>query len=145
MLRIDRTLYNMMTQHAVEEHPEECCGVLLGTRTNGSARVLDLLRISNTVIENRTHRFLIGPDDYQRAEEEAARRDAEIVGFYHSHPDHPARPSQFDLDHAFPWWSYVIISVTQGKTERVASWVMKEDRSSFDEEAIEILGPDSSP
>ncbi|MGH9353636.1 MAG: M67 family metallopeptidase, partial [Terriglobia bacterium] len=85
------------------------------------------------------NRFLIDPDDLRRAEKDARGRGIETVGFYHSHPDHPARPSEYDRDHAFPWYSYVIIAVEAGKAGRYTSWVLRDDRTQFDEERLEVV------
>jgi proteasome lid subunit RPN8/RPN11 len=83
-------------------------------------------------------RFLVRPDDYRVAEKRAREAGLDLLGFYHSHPDHPARPSQYDLDHAWPFFSYVIVSVMAGKDALLTSWQLKEDRSAFDEERLEI-------
>lgn len=136
MLRLSKKLLQAIEEDAETSHPEECCGVLFGTKDGERTTVSKVLKLDNKVDKNRTHRFLITPGEYRLAEMKAAKLGVEIVGLYHSHPDHPERPSQFDLDHAFPWWSYVIVSVSKTKIEAVKSWVMKEDRSAFEEEMI---------
>ncbi len=73
------------------------------------------------------------PSDYRLAEQRAAEQGAELLGFYHSHPDHPARPSQFDLDHAWPTFAYIIVSVMSAHAADMTVWFLKEDRSTFDE------------
>jgi proteasome lid subunit RPN8/RPN11 len=80
----------------------------------------------------------VRPDDYRVAERRAREAALELLGFYHSHPDHPARPSQYDLDHAWPSFSYVIVSVMAGKDTSLTSWQLQADRSAFDEETVEI-------
>jgi proteasome lid subunit RPN8/RPN11 len=78
----------------------------------------------------------VTPNDYRAAERRAGERGAELLGFYHSHPDHPAKPSQYDLDHAWPFFSYVIVSVRNGVSEDMTSWRLREDRSAFDREDL---------
>jgi cysteine synthase B len=119
--------------HGVAAYPDECCGVLLG---RGNGTVIDTWRLDNSTDLERRRRFLIGPDDYRRAEARAAERGLEIVGFYHSHPDHPAEPSAFDLAHAWPNLSYTIVSIHAGAPREMRSWRLRADRSGYDEESI---------
>lgn len=123
----------------MKTYPEECCVVLMGRDVEGAKNVCDILEVQNAKDENRARRFLIKPEEYKRAEKEAEEEGVNIIGLYHSHPDHPAQPSQFDLEQAMPYWSYVIVSVAQGEPEQVRSWVMADDRSQFEEEIIEIV------
>jgi len=126
-------------RHGQETYPHECCGALVGTADRIDAAVA----LPNTTEEGPRRRFLVRPSDYRLAEKEASARGAELVGFYHSHPDHPARPSQFDLDHAWPNFAYIIVAVAgsgvalqSGGTATAGDmtvWFLKEDRSSFDE------------
>ena len=92
--------------------------------------------LENVTGDERRRRFLISPEAYRRAEAEADSTDRRLLGFYHSHPDHPAEPSAFDLEHAWPNLSYVIVSVRGGRVEDVRSWRLRPDRSRFDEEAL---------
>jgi proteasome lid subunit RPN8/RPN11 len=138
-LALTHTAMHKIKVHAMEAYPEECCGILLGTEGEAGKEVYDVMRIGNAKEENRTRRFLITPEEYRKAEEAARAEGLGVMGFYHSHPDHPARPSQFDLDHAWPWCSYVIAAVEQKIPAAVKSWVLKEDRSGFDEEIIESV------
>ncbi len=119
--------------HGAATYPDECCGVLLGAR---DGVVSDTWRLDNNTDLERRRRFLIGPDDYRRAEARAAERGLEIVGFYHSHPDHPAEPSAFDLAHAWPNLSYAIVSIRGGVPRELRSWRLRADRSGYDEESI---------
>ena len=89
-------------------------------------------------VNRRNEWFLIEPAELMRGEKYERNHDLEVVGFYHSHPDHPARPSQYDLDHAWPFFSYVIVSVMGGEDQLLTSWRLKDDRSAFDEESTEI-------
>jgi proteasome lid subunit RPN8/RPN11 len=118
--------------HGGEAYPHECCGALLG-RAGVVQRAWPL---PNTTEEGPRRRFLVRPKDYQAAERRAAAEGLELLGFYHSHPDHPARPSQYDLDHAWPVFSYVIISVAEGRPGDITSWRLADDRSAFSEEAL---------
>jgi proteasome lid subunit RPN8/RPN11 len=115
--------------HGEETYPHECCGALVG-REDG---VTDVVALPNTTEEGPRRRFLVRPSDYRDAEKRAAELGGELLGFYHSHPDHPARPSQYDLDHAWPTFAYVIVSIAEGQSKDMTVWFLKEDRSSFDE------------
>jgi proteasome lid subunit RPN8/RPN11 len=118
--------------HGRETYPNECCGALIGR----DGVVSETLALPNTTEEGPRRRFLVRPSDYRAAEARATERNAELLGFYHSHPDHPARPSQYDLDHAWPSFSYVIASVRSGEAREMTSWRLRDDRSQFDEEDI---------
>jgi len=118
--------------HGAETYPNECCGALIGRDGVVSATYA----LPNTTEEGPRRRFLVRPSDYREAEQRAAQADGELLGFYHSHPDHPARPSQYDLDHAWPFFSYVIVSVRAGVSEDMTSWRLREDRSAFDPEEL---------
>ncbi|MBM2845758.1 MAG: Mov34/MPN/PAD-1 [Bacteroidetes bacterium] len=123
-------------------YPEECCGVIFGEETEGGRCVHDVLAIHNTVDRQRNRRFLVSPEEYRSVEQRARNERTQILGWYHSHPDHPAQPSSFDLNHALPWFSYVIVSVDKGISASVRSWLMRDDRSTFDEE---VLAVDTEP
>ena len=120
--------------HGRETFPHECCGALLGT----AGVVREAYALPNTTEEGPRRRFLVRPDDYRVAEQRARQAGLELLGFYHSHPDHPARPSQYDLDHAWPSFSYVIVSVIAGADTKLTSWQLQADRSAFDEETVEV-------
>jgi proteasome lid subunit RPN8/RPN11 len=119
--------------HGVEAYPDECCGAMIGR----DGIVTRTYALPNATEEGPRRRFRIRPQDYREAERQATESGADLVGFYHSHPDHPARPSQYDLDHAWPVFSYVIVSVREGVAEDMTSWRLREDRSVFDEENLE--------
>jgi proteasome lid subunit RPN8/RPN11 len=121
-------------RHAVETYPHECCGALLG-RGDG---IVSALPLPNTTEEGPRRRFLIRPDDYRTAERAARAAGLDLLGFYHSHPDHPARPSQHDLDHAWPNLHYIIASVLEGRVDDVRTWFLRDDRSAFDERPLLI-------
>ena len=96
----------------------------------------DAFALPNTTEEGPRRRFMVRPTDYRVAEQRATESGLELMGFYHSHPDHPARPSQYDLDHAWPFFSYIIVSVRGGVSEDMTSWRLREDRSAFDQEDL---------
>jgi proteasome lid subunit RPN8/RPN11 len=100
--------------------------------------VLALFRLTNRREDSPRNRFSITPEDFRTAERAATERGLELVGWYHSYPDHPARPSEFDREHAWPWYSYVIVSVDAGKPQQMTSWLLAEDRSHFNFEEIVI-------
>jgi proteasome lid subunit RPN8/RPN11 len=127
-----------MKTHSRLAYPEECCGFLFGTEEGGKKTVHEILELENSSEVYRNRRFIIEPEDYQNAESRARELGMDVLGIYHSHPDHPARPSQFDLEHALPWWSYVIIGVERGNPSAMSSWLLQEDRTKFDEEQIEM-------
>jgi proteasome lid subunit RPN8/RPN11 len=128
-----RGVVDAIHAHGRETYPNECCGALIG----GDGVVRETLPLPNTTEEGPRRRFLVRPSDYRAAEARAGETKQELLGFYHSHPDHPARPSQYDLDHAWPFFSYVIVSVLAGRALDLRSWRLREDRSQFDEEAID--------
>lgn len=138
MIALEEQQQSEIRRHGEAEYPEECCGLLIGRLgENGSKQVLEVYPISNAREEAARHnRSLILPDEYMRGERYARSRGLDVVGNYHSHPDHPAVPSQFDLEHAWPTWSYIIVSVREGRAADLRSWEMADDRSRFDEEEI---------
>ena len=120
--------------HGRQTYPHECCGAMLGR----PGVVVESCPLPNTTEEGPRRRFLVRPQDYRAAERRATERGLELLGFYHSHPDHPARPSQYDLDHAWPVFSYVIVSVREGVAAELTSWRLREDRAAFDEETVAL-------
>jgi proteasome lid subunit RPN8/RPN11 len=118
--------------HGRETFPHECCGAMLGK--DGVVR--QAYALPNTTEEGPRRRFLVRPDDYRAAEQRARAAGLDLLGFYHSHPDHPAKPSQYDLDHAWPSFSYVIVSVMSGEDKVLTSWRLQDDRSAFEEETV---------
>ena len=123
----------VIRRHGKETYPNECCGALIGTE----GHVHHTSALPNTTEEGARRRFLVRPSDYRQAEAEASRLKGELLGFYHSHPDAPARPSQYDLDRAWPSFWYVIVSVQQGVPAQMTVWRLAEDRSRFNEERLE--------
>ena len=120
--------------HGRQTYPHECCGAMLGR----AGVVVEACPLPNTTEEGPRRRFLVRPQDYRAAERRATELGLKLLGFYHSHPDHPARPSQYDLDHAWPVFSYVIVSVREGLAAELTSWRLREDRAAFDEELVTL-------
>jgi proteasome lid subunit RPN8/RPN11 len=137
-LSISSVLLNQIRDHGKEAYPYECCGLLLGSAEGPAKTVVDLRPVQNSRAESRETRYLIDPRDLYLVEKEARRRNLDVVGIYHSHPDHPARPSEFDREHAFPWYSYIIVRIAGGQAEDLTSWTLREDRSAFDGEDVFI-------
>ena len=126
--------------HGQAAYPEECCGFLLGYATAEGNYVVAVSRVDNRQAEHRNRRYTITPQDYHAADHLARRRGLDIVGFYHSHPDHPAHPSATDLAEAtFPGYTYVIVAIRDGQAEDLTAWSLAPDRSRFDAETIDLL------
>jgi proteasome lid subunit RPN8/RPN11 len=131
-------------QHGQETYPHECCGALVGR----DGAVTAVVALPNTTDEGPRRRFMVRPSDYQLAERRASELGGELLGFYHSHPDHPARPSQYDLDHAWPTFAYIIVAVAEGVAKDMTVWYLQEDRSRFEEGSLnhgENSHPDPTP
>ena len=138
MITLSEKHLELIKQHGQKDYPYECCGFMLGQLTAvGTKNVQEIYPIQNSREESAQHnRFLIDPKEFIKVESYARKNHLDVVGIYHSHPDHPARPSQFDLDHAWPVYSYVIVSVQKGLAHDLLSWEMRPDRSAFDDEDI---------
>jgi proteasome lid subunit RPN8/RPN11 len=135
-LKIGAEDVDRIHEHAREAYPEECAGALVGIDRGGVRVVVDVWRAENTHEEERSKRFLIEPLAVKRFEERAEENDMGLLGFYHSHPDHPAEPSEYDREHAWPGYSYVIASVSRENVEDMRLWTLKGDRSGYEEEPI---------
>ena len=130
-------------QHGAEAYPNECCGFLLGREENGHRVVLEVAPLPNAwqSSENNPYevrpedstrnRSLVDPQDYLKIDREARQKGLDIISFYHSHPDHPARPSEFDRKHAFPFFIYVILAVEKGIPGAMTAWLLSKDGTRF--------------
>jgi proteasome lid subunit RPN8/RPN11 len=132
----EKTLLAEIHQHGEATYPHECCGFLFGRVEENRRVVQQTRRAENQRGDSPHNRYQISPQEYIRAERLAAETGLEIIGFYHSHPDHPARPSQFDLENAWPGLVYVIVGVNGGKADNTTAWVLADDRSRFLPEEI---------
>ncbi len=144
MIQLNLQNLKEIADHGERDYPHECCGLLLGSFAEDGLKITsETYLISNAREEAaKRNRFLITPEELMRGERYAARKELEIIGFYHSHPDHPAVPSEYDREHAWPVFSYIIVSVQNGQAKDIYSWTLKPDRSAFDQE--EILKGNSS-
>lgn len=138
MIQIDESQLDEMRRHGERDYPFECCGLMLGRFENdGRKDVVEIHPISNAREEEaKRNRFLIRPEELMRGEKYAREKALDVVGFYHSHPDDAAVPSQYDLEHAWPTYSYVVVAVEKAGAAELRSWEMKSDRSRFKEEEI---------
>ncbi len=135
-LKIGRGDVDHIHEHAKVAYPEECAGALVGMDVGEMKIVVDVWPAQNTHEDERSRRFLIEPLQIKEFEERARDRDMDLLGFYHSHPDHPAEPSEYDREHAWPYYSYVIASVGEDGVGGLRSWVLRDDRSGYEEEQI---------
>ena len=146
---ISAELAEKIREHGVETYPYECCGALLGRDSRSadgsdpdaggrgvSREILSLFPLVNRRDDSPRNRFSVTADDVRDAEKAACAQGLDVIGWYHSHPDHPARPSDYDRDHAWPWYSYIIVSVHTGVSQDMTSWRLKDDRSGYLEEKI---------
>jgi proteasome lid subunit RPN8/RPN11 len=132
--------------HGAETYPHECCGALLGKEDAGISfvgevsvrEVSALFPLINRRDDSPRNRFSVTSEDVMAAEKAAGEESLEVVGWYHSHPDHPARPSEFDREHAWPWYSYIIVSVDKGAPKDMTSWRLNDDRDGYESESVEI-------
>lgn len=124
-------------EYGRQAYPDECCGALLG-HVEGDVAVVEVVEAIRNVREEeaRRRRFLVDPRDYLGVEREARLRGLDVLGFYHSHPDHPAAPSAFDRLHAWPNLHYLIVAVADGEPGEMTSWLLSEDRSRMGSEPI---------
>jgi proteasome lid subunit RPN8/RPN11 len=138
MIKLTQTHEDEIRRHGEADYPYECCGMLIGRfDADGAKVVVETLAISNArEDEAKRNRFLITPQEMMRGEKYARSKRLDVVGFYHSHPDAPAVPSGFDLDHAWPTYSYIIVSVRAGAAGDFLSWELETDRTKFNSEDI---------
>lgn len=138
MIAITEKLLTEIREHGIRDYPYECCGLLLGRFDADRKTVTETYPISNAREENaKRNRFLITPEELMKGERYARQHNLEVVGFYHSHPDSPAVPSQYDLEHAWPTYSYIIVSTSADRANDLFSWEQEPDRSRFNQEEIQ--------
>ena len=138
-LTVREEMLRRIHAHGIEAYPYECCGALLGRDGDGSREVIDLMPLANRCEDSPRNRFELTADDVRLAEQTAREKRLELIGWYHSHPDAPARPSEYDRDHAWPWYSYVIVSVQNGAARDTTSWRLQDGRTAYDPEPIETV------
>lgn len=133
---LNHTIENKITAHAEMEYPFECCGFFFG-EDSGNRKITHIREVSNAKEGDKRRRFEISGDDYRKAEKFALEHDLDLLGVYHSHPDHPAEPSEHDRSVAMPNFSYIIVSVREGNQKEIRSWRLNDERQ-FEEEAVEL-------
>jgi proteasome lid subunit RPN8/RPN11 len=136
MLLLPTKLEQEIRGHGAKDYPHECCGAMLGVDNGADREVQSLFPLINRRDDSPRNRFSITPEDFRVAERAASECGLDLLGWYHSHPDHPARPSEFDREHAWPWYSYVIVSVEARTPRDLTSWRLEDDRSKFQPEEV---------
>lgn len=124
--------------HLLRAYPDEGCGVLLGAEREGRREIARVVALENQHEAAHHNRYTISPAQFLAAEREGRDLGLDVLGFFHSHPDHPAEPSAFDLEHAWPYYSYLIVSVREGRIDTMRSFRLTEDRSRFEPESLEL-------
>jgi proteasome lid subunit RPN8/RPN11 len=138
VIQLSEALLDGIRQHGAREFPCECCGAILGD-VDGQTRIARELRpLENVHEEGHERRYLVAPARMFELIQEERRTGRKLLGFYHSHPDHPARPSGYDRDHAMPWYTYVIVAVMEGRPGDLTAWRLQDDWDAFVPEAIEV-------
>lgn len=136
MIVLPEGLARAVREHARGAYPEECCGGLLGVREGERDIVTEVEPLENAEPEARRRRYRIAPEEYRRLERLAEEKGRLLLGFYHSHPDHPAAPSERDREQALPFFHYLVLSVSSGEPGEMTSWVLSEDRGVFGRETL---------
>ena len=137
--RLSGEVASKIRAHGAETYPHECCGALLGKEISDDVReITALFPLVNRREDSPRNRFQVTSEDVRDAEKAARQQGVDVHGWYHSHPDHPAKPSQFDQDHAWPWYSYIIVSVANGEPQSMTSWRLNDDRTGYASEDLEI-------
>ena len=140
MIQMKKEFLDDIEAHGKEGFPNEVCGIILGVSGDEKKEVLQLKRGTN-LNKDRTHdRYELDPKDLLQAERDARDSDMDIIGFYHSHPDHPDIPSEFDRERAWPDYSYIITSIMGGKEASTRSWLLNDESHIFEEEKIIVSG-----
>lgn len=143
IIELSESLAEQIEKEGVRAYPNECCGILFGRDVTGDGdyavrRVVESLEpvVNEFEEEEQYHRFLITPQTLMRAEKEAAKEGLLVLGFYHSHPDAPAKPSEYDRRHAWPFYSYVIVSIAKGQPVDMTSWLLDDETNTFKRQDI---------
>jgi proteasome lid subunit RPN8/RPN11 len=135
---ITKVIHEQIRLQAVASYPEECCGLLFGQQTGDCQYVVELREVKNVAESSRQSRYCIAPTDLLDAENFAREHGLEILGVYHSHPNHPARPSELDRERAILHYSYIIASVTRGEAGELTCWTLHDWDLPFDSEELVI-------
>jgi len=137
-LDISEEALKVMKEHAEEAYPNECCGFFYGVE-DGKRNIEEARRVTNSKEGDQRRRFEVSPRDYMQAELYGEKSGKTLLGVYHSHPDHPARPSEHDLKQAVPYFSYIILSVQKGKVADITSWQLDENKAFAEEKIMNLI------
>ncbi len=140
MIHIKKEHLDDIEAHGKEGYPNEVCGIILGVDGTEKKEVMELRRATNLNTDRAHDRYKLDPKDIHMADKDARDKGLDIIGFYHSHPDHPDIPSEFDREMASPYYSYIIISVMGGKETSTKSWLLNDESQAFEEEKIIVSG-----
>jgi proteasome lid subunit RPN8/RPN11 len=138
-LHLPASFARQIEKEGAAAYPNECCGVMFGRDVEGQTRrIVERIAAVDNAFDSaeQFHRFSITPKQLMQAEREAAAKDQLVLGFYHSHPDHPARPSEYDRQHAWPFYSYVIVAISKGSALDTTSWMLDEKTETFSRQEI---------
>ncbi len=139
MLTVSKEVYNQVVDHVKASYPHECCGVLVGEIQGDVKKAHEAHPIKNLNTERAHDRYNMDPIEFSRVEKDIAKRKLEIVGIYHSHPDHPSRPSQTDFQHAWPVYSYIIFGIAKGVEIYAQNWCLNDENTQFVEESYKVI------
>jgi len=135
MIQVPEDAIGVIQEHAIEAFPEECCGFLLG-HVDEPKRVIEARRGKNIASEDRARRYIVDPIEMLHVDDDARTKGMDLIGIYHSHPNHPAVPSEFDRSRATPWYSYVILSIVDREPQEVAAWRFDQSTKRFEREEM---------
>lgn len=136
MIRIEDDAWRAMVAHAQSVYPDECCGVMLGAVEDGRKTVREAVPMDNAYEGPRRARYELRPENLMRADKEARSRNMDLVGIYHSHPDCGAYFSETDLKNSCPWYSFVVLSVRDGKFNHANSWLPNLEQTAAEQEEL---------
>lgn len=139
MLQLVKGVYDDIIDHVKKAYPHECCGVLLGKTFGADKRVIKAVAASNKNEARAEDRYEIDPAELNAIDRRARAEKLDVLGFYHSHPDHPDRPSGFDRERAFPLYSYIIVAVAGGTDTSIKCWTFEDDSAPFEEEELRVV------
>ncbi len=138
LLSINNNKLDDIKNQVKRSYPLECCGLLIGTNTS-EKKVVEVRQVENKNTERTHDRYEIEGKEFMKVDKEAKKKGLQIIGIYHSHPDHPAVPSAFDTDHAWAGYSYMIIAIEKREKVDIRSWIFNDEKRQFDEEEINIF------
>jgi proteasome lid subunit RPN8/RPN11 len=136
MIEIEALPWQQMVEHARATYPNECCGAMLGTVTDGQKRVVEAMPLENAAAGPQRERYELRPEDLLKADREARSRKMDLVGIYHSHPDCGAYFSETDLKNSCPWYSFVVLSIQKGEFDHANSWLPNPDQTAAEKEEL---------